>query len=85
MNPRKLVLLVLLLSLLVNVLLIAAFVDFYHLLHSQPVELDRNGHLVFKPGFTIPGRSLDAAGNGWNYHFTRYDSYKAPDWKPKTE
>jgi len=31
----------------------------------------------------IPGRSIDTAGSGWSYHITRYNSYKAPDWKPK--
>jgi hypothetical protein len=52
---------------------------------SQPIGLDRDGHLVSKPGFTVPGRSIDAAGSGWAYHFTRYGSCEAPDWKPKTK
>jgi hypothetical protein len=49
---------------------------------SSPGTEDAHRYLVFKPGRTIPARSLDAAGNGASYHFTRYDSYKAPDWRP---
>ena len=70
-------------SLILNTCLLAALFLAYQSFH-MPVSLDRSSHLAFNPGFTIPGRSLDAAGNGTAYHFTRYDSYNAPDWKPNT-
>jgi hypothetical protein len=52
---------------------------------TSPVIVDANHRLVFRPGHTIPGRSIDAAGKCGTYHFTRYASYRAPDWQPKSE
>ena len=72
-------------SVIINIMLIATMLYVQHLFHSEPVDLDRNGHLVIKPGCTVPGRSIDAAADGWSYQITRHNSYKAADWKPKTK
>jgi len=84
MKKSTMVLLALLAFLSVNMILVGNMAYGFSLINSQPVTLDQNGRMVFKPGLTIPGRSIDAAGEGLTYHFTRYDSYKAPDWRPKS-
>jgi hypothetical protein len=50
------------------------------LLETPPCQLDIHHRLVLKPGRTIPSRSIDAQGSGAKYHFTRFDTYKSPDW-----
>lgn len=83
MKRHSIILTALVCSLVLNILLIATMGYVRNKIDSIPLALAPDGHLVIKPGFTIPGRSIDAAGNGWSYHITRFDSYKAPDWKPK--
>lgn len=69
-------------SITLNVLFIAAAL-FVRYGYSSPVESDARHYFIFKAGQTMPGRSIDFAGNGWSFRVTRIDSYRTPDWKPK--
>ena len=72
--------------LLVIALLVATMERTKDILNAEPpFTSDVNHCLIFKLGCTIPSRSLDAAGEGMSYHFTRYGTYKAPDWHPKAK
>jgi hypothetical protein len=86
-TSRKKVLLVIISALLLVIaLLIATMERTKDILNAEPPFTSDVSHcLIFKPGCTIPSRSLDAAGEGMSYHFTRYDTYKAPDWHPKAK
>jgi len=65
----------------VTAVLLVTVVVVVNIAFSPPVERGDAHHLlVFKPGRTIPSRSLDAEEVGAQFHFTRYDVYKAPDW-----
>jgi hypothetical protein len=67
------------------VLVLAAVTGLVRGRAAYPFGLSDSQHwLVLKPGRTVPGRSVDAAGTGCKYHFTRYDSYRIPDWHPKS-
>jgi hypothetical protein len=70
-------------SLLVNAMFIGAHAYLRYRIAHPGLSLDRNGYLVIEPGFTFKGHTIDFAGNGMAFHCTRFDSYKAWDWRPK--
>ena len=70
---------------LFSLMLLSVLIYTGALLRSSPVELDANHHLIIKRGYTILARSIEAEGEGMDYHFTRFGSYKAPDWHARKD
>jgi hypothetical protein len=71
---------------LAGILVLALCVTLLVMPFSRSCPFKQDAHrLIVKPGRTVPARSLDAAGTGLSYHFTRFDSYKAPDWRPRVK
>ena len=62
---------------------ISVAAHFRHQIDHPGMQINKCGRLVFDPGFTIPGRSLDGEWQDGTFHFTRVNTYKTWDWTPK--